>query len=158
MKLVLDTNVWLDWLVFGDARLAPLARQVDAGRVSILATGRMLDEFAEVVARPAFALDAARCDALSARQRGAVIACAPAPDCRLPCTDRDDQMFIDLAVAHRVDWLLSRDKALLRLRRIGARRFGLRIGTPEDWARTGLDGGAAAGAASPGGPPPSRVL
>jgi predicted nucleic acid-binding protein len=137
VKLVLDTNVWLDWLVFGDVRLEPLARRVEAGSVSILATERMLDEFADVVARPQFALDAARCDALRARQRAAVLACGPAPDSRLPCTDRDDQMFVDLAVAHRVDWLLSRDKALLRLRRIGARRFGLSIGTPEDWARAG---------------------
>jgi len=148
VKLVLDTNVWLDWLVFDDVRLAPLALGVDAGHLAILATERMLDEFAEVVARPQFALAPARCDALRARQRAAVRACAPAPDCRLPCTDRDDQMFIDLAVAHRVDWLLSRDKALLRLRRIGARRFGLRIGTPEDWVRAGLDDDAAAGPAS----------
>jgi predicted nucleic acid-binding protein len=42
-------------------------------------------------------------------------------------------MFVDLAVALRVDWLVSRDKALLRLRRIAGRRFGVRIGTPEDW-------------------------
>ena len=137
MKLVLDTNVWLDWLVFDDRRLAPLARGIETGGVVILATDRMLDEFAEVVARPQFGLDAARCDTLRARQRQVIVACAPAPDSRLPCTDRDDQMFIDLAVAHRVDWLVSRDKALLRLRRIGARRFGLRIGTPEEWSRAG---------------------
>ena len=122
------------------------ARCLEAGGISILATERMLDEFAEVVARPQFALDAARCDALRARQRATVLACGPAPDSRLPCTDRDDQMFIDLAVAHRVDWLLSRDKALLRLRRIGARRFGLRIGTPEDWARAGIDARTGMGA------------
>ena len=42
-------------------------------------------------------------------------------------------MFIALAVALRVDWLVSRDKALLRLRRIAQRRFAIRIGTPEDW-------------------------
>jgi predicted nucleic acid-binding protein len=133
VTLVLDTNVWLDWLVFGDPRIGPLADAIDAGTHTVLATGPMLAEFGAVVARPQFGLDAAAASALEARQRATVLLCEAAPDCRLPCTDRADQMFIDLAVARRVDWLLSRDKALLRLRRIGVRRFGLRVGTPEHW-------------------------
>lgn len=133
MTLILDTNVWLDWLVFDDPRLVPLGRAVDAGAVTVLASAPMLCEFAEVIRRPHFGLAPARCALLCALQTAAVRLHAPAPDCRLPCTDAADQMFIDLAVAHRVDWLLSRDKALLRLRRISARRFGLRVGTPEDW-------------------------
>jgi hypothetical protein len=51
----------------------------------------------------------------------------------LPCTDPADQKFIDLAVAERAQWLLSRDKALLRLARLAGKRFALRIGTPETW-------------------------
>jgi predicted nucleic acid-binding protein len=133
MRAILDTNVWLDWLVFGDPRVAPLAAAIEAGRLAPLATEPMLAEFAAVVARPRFALDEAARAAACARQRAAVSVLAPAPDCRLPCTDPDDRMFVDLAVAHRVAWLLSRDKALLRLRRIALRRFGLRVGTPEDW-------------------------
>lgn len=136
MTLVLDTNVWLAWLVFADPRVAPLARLVDTGAAAVLATEPMLEEFAAVIVRPHFGLDAAACSALAARQRHAVSLRATAPDCRLPCTDRADQMFIDLAVAHRVDGLLSRDKALLRLRRIAARRFGLRIDPPEAWTAT----------------------
>jgi predicted nucleic acid-binding protein len=140
MRAILDTNVWLDWLVFGDPRIAPLASAVESGGLRILATEPMLGEFAAVIARPQFRLDAARVGDLSARQRSLVDTRDPAPDCRLPCTDPDDRMFIDLAVAHRVEWLLSRDKALLRLRRIASRRFGLRVGTPEQW-RTSLDPG-----------------
>jgi hypothetical protein len=34
-------------------------------------------------------------------------------------------------VAHRVDWLLSKDRALLAARRFAQRRFGLNIGTLE---------------------------
>ena len=131
--LILDTNVWLDWLVFDDIRLAPLGHAVDSGRLQLHATAPMLDEFAAVVKRPHFGLDAAAQSAARERQRAAVALHAPAPDCRLPCSDPDDRMFIDLAVALRVDWLVSRDKALLRLRRIAHRRFAIRIGTPEDW-------------------------
>jgi putative PIN family toxin of toxin-antitoxin system len=131
--LILDTNVWLDWLVFVDARLASLGHAVDTGLVRLHATAPMLDEFAAVVKRPHFGLDAAAQGVACERQRAAVVLHAPAPDCRLPCSDPDDQMFIDLAVALRADWLVSRDKALLRLRRIALRRFAIRIGTPEDW-------------------------
>ena len=131
--LILDTNVWLDWLVFDDARLAQLGHAVDSGLVRLHATAPMLEEFAAVVNRPHFGLDAAAQGAARERQRAAVVLHAPAPDCRLPCSDPDDRIFIDLAVALRVDWLVSRDKALLRLRRIAHRRFAIRIGTPEDW-------------------------
>lgn len=133
MRAILDTNVWLDWLVFDDARLAPLAAAIASGTVRIEATAPMLEEFASVLRRPHFGLDEAARHAACARQRASVTLHAPAPDCRLACTDPDDRMFLDLAVALRADWLLSRDKALLRLRRVAGRRFGLRIGTPEDW-------------------------
>jgi putative PIN family toxin of toxin-antitoxin system len=130
LKRVLDTNVWLDLLVFEDSRVARLA-ELDG---PVLATEPMLQEFAIVLARPVFALDEAQRATLLARQRSLVTVCAPSPDCRLACTDRNDQMFIDLAVAHRADWLVTRDKALLRLARHANRRFGLRIGTPESLA------------------------
>ncbi|HYF59801.1 MAG TPA: putative toxin-antitoxin system toxin component, PIN family [Burkholderiaceae bacterium] len=142
MRAVVDTNVWLDLLVFDDPRIAPLAGALGSGALVVLATAPMLEEFADVIGRPRFAIDAARREALVARQRAAVRLVEPAPDCRLACTDRDDQRFVDLAVAHRTDWLLSRDKALLRLRRTALRRFGLRIGTPEAWSAEAAPGGA----------------
>jgi predicted nucleic acid-binding protein len=133
MRAILDTNVWLDWLVFADPRVAPLGAAIESGALRVLATAPMLEEFAAVLVRPHFGLGPPERDAACARQRAAVTLHPAAPDCRLACTDPDDRMFVDLAVALRVDWLLSRDKALLRLRRVAARRFGLRIGTPEDW-------------------------
>jgi hypothetical protein len=46
------------------------------------------------------------------------------------CSDPDDQKFIDLAVAYRVRWLLTRDRAVLKLaRRLAA--FGVDVVTPE---------------------------
>jgi predicted nucleic acid-binding protein len=56
-----------------------------------------------------------------------------APDCRLPCRDPDDRKFLDLAVSRRVDWLLSRDKALLASRKTAWGRFGVRIGKVGDF-------------------------
>ena len=68
--------------------------------------------------------DWARWDALT--EEVAVV-----PPCNLSCRDPDDRKFLDLAVAHRVDWLLSKDRALLAARRFAQRRFGLNIGTLE---------------------------
>jgi predicted nucleic acid-binding protein len=133
MHAILDTNVWLDWLVFDDPRVGPLAAAIESGALRVQATAPMLEEFAAVLRRPHFGLDAAAREAACARQREAVTLHAPAPDCRLACTDPDDRMFVDLAVALRVDGLVSRDKALLRLRRVAHRRFGLWIGTPQAW-------------------------
>ncbi len=117
---------------------------IEAGAVRVQATAPMLDEFAAVLVRPHFALDAPAREAACARQRALVALHAPAPDCRLPCTDPDDRMFADLAVraARRLAGLPGQGAAALR--RIAARRFGVRIGTPEDWR--------AAGAAAPANP------
>ena len=110
MTLILDTNVWLAWLVFADPRLAALVEAIESGQARVIATRSMLDEFAEVAARPIFKLSPQRQASALERLNDSVVLLAAAPDCRLPCSDRDDQVFIDLAVAHRVDWLLSRDK------------------------------------------------
>ena len=47
----------------------------------------------------------------------------------LQCRDPDDQMFIDLALAQRARWLLTRDRALLALARPAA-AYGLEIAAP----------------------------
>ncbi|MFT7776961.1 putative toxin-antitoxin system toxin component, PIN family [Roseateles sp.] len=52
---------------------------------------------------------------------------------RLVCRDPDDQKFIDLALAARARWLISRDKAVLALAK-RARLRGLAILTPERWS------------------------
>jgi len=136
MQLVLDTHVWLDWLVFDGPQHAPLRAwlEEDGGPI-LLATERMLAEFDRVIRRPHFALSPDRIEHCMRRQRERVLLVAAAPDCRLPCSDPDDQCFIDLAVAHGVDALLSRDKALLRLARHARRRFGIHVLTPEAFLR-----------------------
>jgi predicted nucleic acid-binding protein len=50
----------------------------------------------------------------------------------LRCTDADDQKFIDLACAAPARWLVSRDRAVLKLRRRAA-TDGLVIVTPDGW-------------------------
>ena len=44
------------------------------------------------------------------------------PGTPLRCSDADDQMFIDLALAAGAQWLFTRDRALLRLARRASER------------------------------------
>jgi predicted nucleic acid-binding protein len=59
------------------------------------------------------------------------------PSPALPrCSDPDDQKFLALAQDAAADWLLTRDKAILRLkRRLNA--VGIRVGSPVDWLAAG---------------------
>lgn len=137
---VLDTNVVLDWLVFEDPACLELGTAIESGRLRWLASAELRDEFDCVLAR---GVGASRCPDLaaldSAWQRWAEML-PPAPSLavatgrRAPClcSDPDDQKFIDLALHRRADWLLTRDRAVLRVAR-AARLGGLAIVTPSVW-------------------------
>ena len=134
--LVLDTNVVLDWLLFDDPSAAPLAAAIVLRQVRWVATVAMRDEFAEVLRRGLAAQrNADPATLLADWGAHAGILAEPA---RLPasvplhCSDPDDQKFLDLAHAAGATWLLSRDRAVLRLARRAA-RFGIGIGVPERW-------------------------
>ena len=58
----------------------------------------------------------------------------PAAGGTIVCRDPADQMFIDLALGNRPCWLVTRDKALLALRRRAAAQ-GVVIATPVQWQR-----------------------
>ena len=135
--LVLDTNVVLDWLAFGHPVGATLADALTSGRCRWICTRAMRDELADVIAREAlkrWAIDATT--VLAVFDALGVDVGTPAPlgaAASLRCSDPDDQMFIDLAIARSAHALLTRDRALLRLAS-RARRCGVRIATPEAWA------------------------
>ena len=138
MRLVLDTNVWVDWLVFEDPSIAPLKAAQQARDVCIVVNEPCLEELSRVLAYPQFGLTSAqRADHLEAAGRLVVRHDDALSRCRrdaLPkCHDPDDQKFLELARAASADWLLTRDKALLRLNR---RLFaaGIRVGSPADWS------------------------
>ena len=133
-SVVLDTNVVLDWLLFADPGAAGLATEIEAGRLRWVACQRMRDEFDHTLRRPELARwQPDRERLLVEFDKHAAMLEAPATAIGLRCDDTQDQVFVDLAVEARAAWLLSHDRALLRLRRRAA-LIGLRIGKPTDWA------------------------
>lgn len=130
--VVLDTNVLLDWWVFRNPRVAPWCDEVQAGRILWLACPRMRQEFERQLGRDLlsrWAPDAAA--ALAGFDAHALLLPEPPPaPGTLRCRDADDQVFLDLALAHQAKWLLTHDRDLLALAR-RARRLGLEIRAPE---------------------------
>ena len=136
--VVLDTNVVLDWLLFNDPSCTQLGEQLESGRLRWIASREMCAELAHVLARSPLDSRVADAGALWARWDRLAVRSEPLPLSgaaqRLRCTDPDDQIFIDLALAHGARWLLSRDRAVLKLApRVAA--FDLAILSPATWAR-----------------------
>ncbi len=146
MRLVLDTNIWLDWLVFGDHDIAPIKAAVGSVQAEISIDAACEQELARVLTYPL------RKKALDAALQAACLAeCRRLTQCatmgaheignagerdleRLPvCRDPSDQKFLELARDRRADFLVTRDLALLALARRKIRRVPFRIVTPRQF-------------------------
>jgi len=136
LRLVLDTNVWLDWLVFGDPCIAPIKSAVAAGHAEVFIDAACEAELVRALGYDfgwKFPLDAAAREVCLAECRRVArrieSVCPEAERAGLPrCRDKDDQKLLEAALAARAEFLVTKDHALLEL----AAPF--RILTPEDFA------------------------
>ena len=124
MRVVLDTNIWLDWLVFRDASLLHLKKSVADGKAEIV-----IDAACEAELERVLAYDLARHTLDAAAREAALAECrriarrvdSVAPEvefARLPkCRDPDDQKFLELALAAQAGILVTKDYKLLELAR-----------------------------------------
>ncbi len=132
-RLVLDTNVILDLLVFKDPSAEPIRLLLNANQVDAVRTPASMAELIDVIGRPTFKLSRADQEAIvqAWESRSRLLentAIEPAP---FTCRDRDDQVFIDMAYSIRPAFLLSKDLRVLELRTI-AKRHGLEISNQYD--------------------------
>jgi uncharacterized protein len=140
-RLVLDTNVVLDCLVFRDPAVRNLMTAIEARSVQALVHPVTLDELQSVLAYPQCRLDAAEQQQVIDRYLGlATLAAMPEGFSResllLPtdfprCRDHDDQPFLALAYHARAEGLVTKDKLILKLRK-KVRKFGVPILAPAD--------------------------
>ena len=122
MKLVLDTNIWLDWLLFDDASVAPLKAAVAEGRAEIFIDAAGEAELARVLAYDLgrHSIDAQKQAACLAecRRIATPLKDIPIDGTALPlCADPADQVFLEAAAAARADYLVTKDRELLDLAR-----------------------------------------
>ncbi|MBC7983074.1 MAG: putative toxin-antitoxin system toxin component, PIN family [Candidatus Obscuribacterales bacterium] len=136
IKLVLDTNVVLDWLVFKDPDAHSLRDGVRAGCVRVVTHALAFDELRRVLSYPQLDLAAAmQSEILLEYQTQTSVGAMPDDFSRehlmLPigfprCRDGDDDHFLALAFHAQADALVTRDNTVLSLR-ARAERFGVKV-------------------------------
>ena len=140
-NLVLDTNTVMALWHFKDPALRALAAAIDTGTLSLFSRDDALEEFRRVLAYVQFGIPpddqkqlfesyCARINPAPAPVAGALL--LPA------CRDRDDQKFLEIARDANADYLLTRDKLLLKLARHRVLRDRFQILTPERFIADGL--------------------
>lgn len=140
-RIVLDTNVCLDLLLFHDPSCAVLLAALQAGALRAVTRDDCREEWQRVLHYPQLPIDEPMRPGLRAAYDALLQPLPPLPDapdeaCLPRCADPDDQKFLQLALAAGASWLLSKDKELLKLDR-RTRNAGLfSILLPQDWSLT----------------------
>jgi predicted nucleic acid-binding protein len=133
-RLVLDTNVILDLLVFKDPSAEPLRLMLDAKTVDAVRSEASVLELIDVIQRPIFKLSKQEQDMILQAWESATrllenTAIESAP---FICRDLDDQIFLDMAYSIRPAVLFSKDLRVLELR-TGAKCHGVEISNQYDY-------------------------
>jgi putative PIN family toxin of toxin-antitoxin system len=117
LRLVLDTNVVLDLFHWANTDAVPIMAALEAGQIACFVDRRTLDELQRVLTYPQLKLTPDMITERYARYSRLVLEHPGGESPPLPrCKDRDDQKFLELAARCQADLLVSKDKALLKLR------------------------------------------
>jgi putative PIN family toxin of toxin-antitoxin system len=133
-RLVLDTNVILDLLVFKDPTAEPIRHLLDAKLVDAVRSEASMLELVDVIQRPIFKLSQQEqeiillvWESLTRLLENTAIESAP-----FICRDTDDQIFLDMAYSIRPAVLFSKDLRVLELR-VSAKGHGVEITNQYDY-------------------------
>jgi putative PIN family toxin of toxin-antitoxin system len=136
-RLVLDTNVVLDLLVFRDPTTEPIRLLLDAKLVDAVRSEASMLELVDVIQRPTFKLNLEEqaiilqaWESVTRLLENEVM--EPAP---FTCRDPDDQIFLDMAYSIRPALLLSKDLRVLELH-ASAKHHGVEISNQYDRLQT----------------------
>ncbi|CAN5765335.1 hypothetical protein BH11PSE7_BH11PSE7_09820 [soil metagenome] len=132
-QAVIDTNITLDLFVFNDEAATPLRERLDSGRLTWLATAPMRVELARVLTYPQIvprlAFYKLSAENVLAQFDHHTLIVTAVPKAPVTCADPDDQIFIDLAVAHKAI-LISKDRAVLTMKK---RLAALQVSAGRTW-------------------------
>ncbi|MGM3274147.1 putative toxin-antitoxin system toxin component, PIN family [Ralstonia sp. 24A2] len=140
-RVVLDSNIWVDILIFDDAVARPIRAALEAGRLDAIISPACREELRRVLDYPQFthyAVDAQAALAWVDRVTRSVAdpedAARVQGEAFVPrCKDRDDQKFLVLADAANATYLVSKDKAVLKLRRRMAKYCDVTVLPPKQF-------------------------
>ncbi|MBU3608810.1 putative toxin-antitoxin system toxin component, PIN family [Polynucleobacter nymphae] len=115
-SVVFDTNVLLDLFVFNDFRALHLKQALLNQQIDALASPKTLEEFADVISRPLFALETIdqKKILLQWTSLARVLDDQSLLSSPWRSQDPDDQVFLDLAFTARPCTLISKDNEVLK--------------------------------------------
>ena len=115
-SIVFDTNVLLDLFVFNDFRALHLKQALLEQKIDALASPKTLEEFADVISRPLFALETIAQEKILLQwtSLARVLDDQSLSSAPWRCQDPDDQVFLDLAFTARPCTLISKDHEVLK--------------------------------------------
>jgi putative PIN family toxin of toxin-antitoxin system len=138
IRLVLDTNVCLDLFVFNDPRWQPIIAALENQSIQAITCAECRDEWLAVLHYAHLPItEDTRADFIKRFDEMIAVENPPVVQIVLPrCTDKDDQKFLEIARDAKLEILVTKDKALLKLAR-KTRALGLfNIMTPTAFLQT----------------------
>lgn len=140
-RVVLDSNIWVDILIFDDAVARPIRAALEAGQLDAIISPACREELRRVLGYPQFARYAVDTQAaLAWVDRVTRSVADPEDGARVQgeafvprCKDRDDQKFLALADAADVAYLVSKDRAVLKLKRRMAKYCDVAVLPPKQF-------------------------
>lgn len=138
-RVILDTQIVMDWLVFDEPRVMPIIALVESRHLLWTATPAMKAEMLHVLGRGVAARYEPDLSRIEAAFTGhCELVEEPVLSMGRPrCSDEDDQKFIDLGLhlaSLAPTTLISRDRAVLKVAKRAA-RLGLEIVSPDAWIK-----------------------
>jgi len=140
LRAVLDTNVLLSLWVFnkspGGSQFAPLRELIENGTLVALSNPQCLAEFERVLGYPEFRLTPQMQRDIISEYVLAITSVTAGASLETPlprCRDGDDQKFLELARDGTAQFLVTSDKALLKLARHKLLAKLFRIVSPEQF-------------------------
>lgn len=136
--LVLDSNIWVDILVFNDLLTRPIRTAMVNRKISVWVNMSCYEELIRVLSYPQFHYEKNEQEKLLLWVRAYTYlfrnSYSVYEESNLPiCKDSDDQKFIQLVYHCPAQFLLTKDKALLTLSRYMQQKFGIAVLTPENF-------------------------
>lgn len=128
MKVVVDTNVLVSGLLCPYSPSGEIVRMLSSGDPLLCFDARILTEYRDVLPRPKFRLDPVKVSVFLdfIEYHGEVSAGAPLSK---PLPDRDDEPFLEVAVAGRLECLVTGNISHFP----SDRRAGVKVVTPRQF-------------------------
>lgn len=136
VRVVVDTNVWLNYLFFNNSTTSQTVRLLFSQEYAVIASDQTLEEARNVLSRDRFD----RILPLELRlafyfEIGELSKIITSTSTITICRDSKDNMFLEVALDGKADYLITRDKDLLELAGNTDPHWNFQIVTPRDFLK-----------------------